>query len=318
MNSESIHNQDKQNHSKSTQELIELAIGIKKVQEINDYVGQVFCLSMASETPILQKMLLDFFLWKSLKDEDAYWDIVGVLRCRGSYEVFEAASKLCESKNSKFRELGVQILAQLGTPKKDFSDESGVILLKLLENEENIDVVIAIAFALGHLKDSRGVVPLVKFKDHFRADVRESIVFGLLGQEDELAINALIELSADENQDVRNWATFGLGGDMIETDTQEIRDALFQRVVDEKGDTDLEAEIRGEALLGLAKRKDKRVINFLIKELSGDSVGTLPVEAAREIGDSSLYPVLIELKEWWGMNSELLQEAIKNCSQEQT
>ncbi|WP_029632805.1 MULTISPECIES: HEAT repeat domain-containing protein [Nostocales] len=317
MNSESIHNQDKQNHSKSTQELIELAIGIKKVQEINDYVGQVFCLSMVNETPALQKMLLDFFLCKSLKSEDAYWDIVGVLRCRGSYEVFEAASKLCESKNYNFRELGVHILAQLGTPKKDFADESGVILLKLLENEENIDVVIAIAFALGHLKDSRGVAPLVKFKNHFRADVRESIVFGLLGQEDELAINALIELSADENQDVRNWATFGLG-DMIETDTQAIRDALFQRVVDEKGDTDLEAEIRGEALLGLAKRKDKRVITFLIKELSGDSVGTLPVEAAREIGDSSLYPVLIELKEWWDVNSELLQEAIKNCSQEQT
>jgi HEAT repeat protein len=317
MNSESIDNQDKQNHSKSTQELIQLAIGIKKLQEINDYVGQVFCLSMVNETPVLQKMLLDFFLWKSLKDEDAYWDIVGVLRCRGSYEVFEAASKLCEIKNPKFRELGVQILAQLGTPKKDFSDESGVILLKLLENEENIDVVIAIAFAFGHLKDSRGVVPLVKYKNHFRADVRESIVFGLLGQEDELAINALIELSADENQDVRNWATFGLG-DMIETDTQAIRDTLFQRVVDEKGDTDLEAEIRGEALLGLAKRKDKRVINFLIKELSGNYVGKLPVEAAREIGDSSLYPVLIELKEWWGMNSELLQEAIKNCSQEQT
>lgn len=313
MNSESTHNQDKQNHSKSTQELIQLAIGIKEVQEINDYVGQVFCLSMANETPVLQKIFLDFFIWKSVKNQDAYWNIVEVLRYRGNYEVFEAASKLCESKNPKFRELGVQILAQLGTPKKSFPDESGIILLKLLENEEDINVVIAIAFAFGHLKDSRGVAPLVKLKNHFCADVRESVVFGILGQEDELAINALIELCADEDEGVRNWATFGLG-DMIETDTQAIRDALFQRVVDEKGDTDLEAEIRGEALLGLAKRKDRRVINPLIKELSGDYVGKLPVEAAREIGDSSLYPVLIELKEWWGMNSELLQEAIKNCS----
>ncbi len=81
---------------------------------------------------------------------------------------------------------------------------------------------------------------------------------------------------------MRNWATFGLG-DMIETDTQAIRDALFQRLVNEKGKTDKQAEIRGEALLGLANRKDSRVIKPLFEELSSGCVGRLPIEAAQKI-----------------------------------
>jgi len=306
---------DQLNSDRSTEELIQLALTFRELQEINHYVEQVFCLSMIGETPRLQKILVDFFLWKSLKDKNAFWDIVWVLRYRGSYEVFMAASKLCESKNPKSRELGVDILGQLGIPERSFPDQSGMIILKLLENEEDLDVLISIGFALGHLKDPRGVALLVRFKNHSCADLRHSVVFGLLGQKDELAINTLIELSADEDENVRNWATFGLG-QMIETDTPAIRDALFQRVILEEGETDPESEIRGEALLGLAYRKDSRVINPLIAELSCGCVGRLPVEAAKEIGDALLYPVLVELHSWWDVDSNLLLEAINSCQGE--
>ncbi len=246
------------------------------------------------------------------EDNETYWDLVWILRARGSDEEFEAASRLCESQNPKERSLGVDILGYLGIPERSYPKECGEILLNLCKSEENPNVLSSIGYAFGHLGDSRGVVPLVKLKSHRDADVRMGVVFGLLCQEEELAIQALIDLSCDEDEDIRNWATFSLGY-QIETNTQAIRDALFQRVILEIGEEDTIAEIRGEALLGLAIRKDERVINPLIAELSCGCVGRLSVEAAKEIEDTRLYPVLIELQQWWDVDSELLQEAITSC-----
>jgi HEAT repeat protein len=246
------------------------------------------------------------------ENEYAFRDIVSILHFRGSYEVLEAASRLCNSQNPKERELGVDILGQLGIPKRTFPDESVNILLQLLEKEEDTEVLGAIGVALGHLKDSRAIKPLVKLKDHSSANVRFGVVFGLLSQTDELAINTLIDLSADEDADVRNWATFGLGS-MIEINTPAIRDALFQRLIAEKNETETESEIRGEALLGLSIRRDERVVPLLIEELTSKWVGKLAIEAAKEIRDSRLYSVLIRLKEWWDVDNNLLEEAIDNC-----
>ncbi len=100
----------------------------------------------------------------------------------------------------------------------------------------------------------------------------------------------------------------------IDTDTQEIRDALFARV--EEGDDDDKEEIRGEAFVGLARRGDKRVIEPLLRELMSDSVGSLAIEAAKEIADSRLLPALLSLKEWWDVDKELLDEAILACESE--
>jgi HEAT repeat protein len=247
------------------------------------------------------------------EDEDTYWDMVWILQKRGSDEEFAAASKLCESENPKERSLGVDILAQLGIPERTFPQQCGDIILKLLSSEEDSNVLASIGFAFGHSNDSRSVSPLVKFKDHPDANVRLGVVFGLTCQENELAIQALIDLSSDEDKDVRNWATFGLGS-QIEADTQAIRDALFQRVMLETGEDDTIAEIRGEALLGLAVRKDERVINPLIAELNCGRIGRLSVEAAKEIGDARLYPALIDLQKWWDIDSKLLQEAIYSCN----
>ncbi|NJN13707.1 MAG: hypothetical protein HC815_39805 [Richelia sp. RM1_1_1] len=247
------------------------------------------------------------------KDKDNYWNLVRILHWRGSNEEFVAASRLCESQSSKKRSLGVDILAQLGIPQRTFPQQSGDILLKLLSSEENSDVLASIGFAFGHLNDSRSILPLVKLKNSSNANVRYGVVFGLISQEDELAIQALIELSSDE--DVRNWATFGLGS-QLEIDTQAIRDVLFARIISETGDSDTIAEIRGEALVGLAVRKDERVINPLIAELKSECVGMLAVEAAKVIGDARLHRALIDLENWWDVDIELLQEAISSCKPE--
>lgn len=208
----------------------------------------------------------------------------------------------------------MRILAQLGIPRRSFPDQSLDILLPLLALERDADLLSDIAFALGHIGDERAVEPLSRLRDHPSRDVRYGVVHGLLCQEDERAIQALIELSADEDTDVRDWATFGLGS-QIAADTPEIRDALLARLADEDGAT------RGEALVGLARRGDERVIEPLIRGLSSDNAGNLAVEAAHELGDARLGPALLRLRERWGMDKgfldkRLLDEAISRCMSE--
>ncbi len=247
------------------------------------------------------------------EDEHNYWNYVYILHFRSGEEEFIAASKLCESQSVEERILGINILSQLGIPQRTFLQQSGDILLKLLSTEENSQVLASIGFAFGHLKDSRSISPLVKLKNHPDADVRMGVVSALSGQVSELAIQTLIDLSRDEDENIRNWATFNLGS-QIETDTQAIRDALFARIISETGSSDIIAEIRGEALVGLAIRKDERVINSLIIELKSGCVGILPIEAASEMGDARLKSALIDLEEYWDLNIELLQEAISSCN----
>ncbi|MEH1830623.1 MAG: HEAT repeat domain-containing protein [Nostoc sp.] len=248
----------------------------------------------------------------ALKSEND--NVVGILHFRGNHEVFAAASKLCKSQNIQERQLGADILGQLGIPHRTFLNESLTILLRLLECEQNSDVLNSIGIALGHLHDARAIAPLIRLKSHPSPSVRYGVVFGLLGYEDELAISTLIELSSDQDEDVRNWATFGLGS-QIETDTTAIREALYQRFINEN--TDENYEIYGEALVGLAKRKDSRILTRLIEELLSDYVGVLAVEAAEEFADSRLYPALMQLQQRWSENKDLLESAINNC-QEQT
>jgi HEAT repeat protein len=78
----------------------------------------------------------------------------------------------------------------------------------------------------------------------------------------------------DIDDDVRDWATFGLGvqGDL---DSQEIRDALLERMSDPNRD------VREESLVGLGKRKDQRALAALISELNQSEVSERLIDAAK-------------------------------------
>ena len=215
------------------------------------------------------------------RDEDAAWDPVVVLHFRATPEVLSKALALCRSSVTKERELGADILGQLGVPERAFSEECFNSLKVMLAKETEPDVLQSIAVAYSHLFDPRAVELLAPLRNHASEDVRLAVVHGLSRHRDDLAIRSLIELSTDKDEDVRNWATFGLGS-MIETDTSEIREALFARLADAN------EEARGEALVGLARRKDGRVFDPLVEEFGlsehraisvGSSGGTRRLEA---------------------------------------
>jgi len=254
-------------------------------------------------------------------DEDAAWEPVTVLQYRATHEVLDAAERLCASSFAKERELGANILGQLGIPERTFPDECFQILFRMLATEEDPGALNAIAVAFGHLDDPRCIDLVLPLRLHPDSDVRFGVVRAFSAYHTRkctAAITALIELSNDVDDEVRDWATFGLGAlsapedeDFSFFDTPEIRDALWARVSDSYVDA------RMEAFVGLAYRKDPRIIKPLLEALAADNVDEMAIEAAEELGDPRLLPALLELKDWWPGDSrwdaEMLDKAIASC-----
>ncbi len=224
----------------------------------------------------------------SSENSESYWNCVSELRARGNDEVFQKAQKLCQNRNITKRILGINILAQLWIYHQSYRSKSLTIIRSLLASQKNPKILIFVLYAIGHLQDSddtKGVRKLSSFANHNLADVRLAVAFALLTHEDKVSISTLIRLTRDTSAKVRDWATFGLGT-QIDTDTPAIRKALMARV------DDLDCDTRCEAILGLAFRKDKRVLHILQQELMKPSPTTLIFEAAAEFGDKSLLPLI--------------------------
>ena len=247
-------------------------------------------------------------------DEDVAWRAIVRLQERGDRDIFERASELCQSRDARARRVGADILGQLGVrylqPGRAFHEETMAVLLAMLEHEQEPHVLSSIAIALGHRQDTRAIEPLATLKNHPDERVRFGVVHGLSGHEDERAIQTLIELSADPDADVRDWATFGLGS-QIETDTPAIRAALSARLTDDAADT------RGEAMVGLARRHDHRMVEPLLHDLEEGRLSSMLMEAAAEIGDPHLFPLLLQLRGTWESDKNWLyrelEEAIARC-----
>ena len=121
----------------------------------------------------------------------------------------------------------------------------------------------SLLYAIGHNNEKLGkaqVDKLCSFADTENNFVKEGLVSALLGVDNSKAIRTLITLSSDKLNNIRNWATFGIGT-QTERNSKKIRDALWDRVIDKHQETKL------EAILGLAKRKDKRVNEIIKQEL---------------------------------------------------
>lgn len=216
-----------------------------------------------------------------------YWDHVRVLHVRSGRDVFEAGTELCSSQDTISRAVGADILAQLGVRdgggEFPFADEAEGRLVALLTDIDRM-VISSALFALGHL--GRGEPShLARLATHASEDVRHALAYALGGRTDAISVATLIQLSGDEDADTRNWATFALGS-LIDQDSPAIREALLARF------TDADEEVRGEAILGLAKRGDERVAQPLLRELSRHDVGTLAIEAAEAMPRPEFIPGL--------------------------
>ena len=233
-----------------------------------------------------------------------------ILQYRGSEEVFEIAREMCFSDIEDERVLGADILGQIGTPGRFHPEESIKILLSMLDDKCS-EVIRSAAVSLGFHEAPDAIVPVVALKNHPDPLVRKDIVHALSQQyyyDNDSSIGARIALTSDSDRDVREEATASLTYlDPKRTDVGEI---LHRRLDDEDG------EIRADALLGIACRKESDAVDLLIAELSRgldeNEVWDDALDAAGTLADPKLLPILLQLKEA-GFESCWLDGAIEDC-----
>jgi HEAT repeat protein len=128
---------------------------------------------------------------------------------------------------------------------------------------------------------------------------------------------ALIELSNDDSVTVRDWATSSLGTQLVFTSLEDyflrsnkVMEALNDRL------SDIDEDVRGEAILGLARREDPRTPELLLDELAHDQVAESTLEAASLISDPRLCPALQSYKSRTNRESLELEKAISaSCAE---
>ena len=223
-------------------------------------------------TPELLALVRREWLADDDTSENLPWETMCILQARATPEIFQAAERWCRSEDPMERRLAAMILRRIGYRTDAFHAEAVALLLPLLSDPDP-SVVAGAAHAFGHRHDPLAISHLLPLLGHPDSELRLGVVNGLSCLDDPRAIAGLIELTRDPDTAVRDWATFGLGS-LTEVDTPELREALLARTLDDDADT------RGEALVGLANRHDPRVVEPLLRELTGEYHGTYAAEAA--------------------------------------
>jgi HEAT repeat protein len=224
---------------------------------------------------------------KAQREGDASYSLATV-HYRGGLQEFQSGLTLLSSSDPFERVVGADVLAQLGWQDRTFLEESVDALLGALR-DPNHSVVQSAIIALGHRASPRAIDAVLPFVDHPSADLRDAAVHGLMPHETPIVIDALVKLSRDADRDVRDWATFTLAS-QFDSDSSTLRVALRERVEDP------DPEIRGEALVGLARRRDSGVITAILRELRGEFHGDWAVQAAGLLGDPQFLPALRSLR----------------------
>jgi HEAT repeats len=241
-------------------------------------------------------------------------DIVAEVHRRTDRPAFEAALALARSDHGAERVLGLDVLGQIGyAQNRPWAGETRPILIAACD-DSRAEVLCAAITALGHVADPQGLAAVLRHAAHPGDEVRFAVAAtlpALAGDPPaDAAVAALARLSADPDPEIRDWATFGLGS-QIEADSTPLRQALAARLGDPDGDT------AGEALLGLARRRDPIALPILLSLLEG-SPGNLIVEAAAALGSPAALPALHRLKTAGWQHDDprpsVLDEAISACS----
>ncbi len=257
------------------------------------------------------------------EDDDAYWDRVWLLQKRDPDETWSLLQPLTHHADPRVRALVADVLRYLGGIHRPLTEQTVALFDRMLRHDAAPQVLEAIGHALGDIGVPASVEMMIPYASHPEPDVRFAVVSALLRHRDPRAIQTLIELSRDESGRVRDWATFGLGNQVgsadpdaqgeAAVDTPALRDALADRLNDPHEDA------RCEAIIGLAMRRDARVLPVLVREIEKGPKLSLILEAARWAASPTLCPGLRKLASstdsealaFWNQNG--LQKALDAC-----
>lgn len=251
---------------------------------------------------------------------DESWKAISELQMRGSPDALSLASRLAKSRNHRKRALGLYIASQLRRRQK--GDHFRSIEYALEETQELLlsglhdirgEVCRAAISGFGHRPHPLALPELIKLASHPDKEIRFGVAVALGNYSEADSIDVLVRLAKDDSDAVRDWATFGIGS-MLEVDNPKVRDLLWSNLQDNDED------VRGEALVGLAVRKDERVIPVLL-ELLDTNCRVFELTASEAVASPILLGRLNAIKDavanehgsdsyWYGC----LLDAINACS----
>jgi HEAT repeat protein len=251
---------------------------------------------------------------------DRGWKAIVALQLRASPSLLVLVHSLCASPSWRRRALGLYVASQLQRPRRPgdvlgataYAMEATQTLLLAGLHDPHDEVVCAAVSGLGHRPHPEALTTLVDLAGHADSAVRWDVAVALSCYSEPAAIDALMHLAVDADPEVRDWATFGLGTQQT-VDTPQVREVLWRNLNDDDED------VRGEALVGLAARRDLRVIDHLLAQLGSDC-RVYQLEAAEQLASPALLPALRAIADglrdseregyWFGQ----LQSAIDACS----
>jgi HEAT repeat protein len=254
---------------------------------------------------------------------DESWKAISELQMRGSPETLALARRLAKSQNPRKRALGLYIASQLrrrqkgapfGSIEYALEDTQEMLLAGL--HDTRSEVLYAAISGFGHRPHPLALPELIKFSSHPDQQIRFEVAVALGGYSEADSIETLLRLAKDDSDAVRDWATFGIGT-LQEVDNPKIRDLLWANL------QDTDQDVRGEALVGLAIRKDARIIPVL-QELLDANCRVYELSAAESVASPLLLERLITIKNsvtdqndidsyWYGC----LLDAIDACTKKQ-
>lgn len=246
---------------------------------------------------------------------DEGWRAVQALHVRGSPQLLATITALCTSQRARRRAVGLAIAGQLmhkvqGQLAMYAEAETHQLLLHGLSDPHH-DVVRAAVAGLGHRPHAASVEALLRLSASPDSQMRWQVAVALGSYEEPEAIEGLIRLATDPSAEVRDWATFGLGSLRMD-DTPAIRAALRRNL------DDPDIDVRGEALVGLARRRDEGIVERLIGLLTPEC-HMYELDAAEALADPRLVEPLQALSQatprsWNAVWQARLDEALATCA----
>lgn len=246
---------------------------------------------------------------------------IAVLQSRGTPGMLARIEALLRSTSVRRRVLGLEIAAQLRAPghAHDYQADPfapGTTQAMFVDSLADRDprVVRSAIAGLGHQPLPAALPALLAHLRHPDLRVRFALAYTLGSYPGPEATSALMHLAIDRDDLVREWATFGIGT-LSEADDDAVRTLLWANAHDPYRD------VRGEAVVGLARRSDPRVIELLKTRLLDDDCRVYELEAAEEMPSAELLEPLQRLRDDAEQRRDLdpfwhrhLLEAIDACA----
>lgn len=227
--------------------------------------------------------LLELAIADESKDTQSRPALV-VLQLRDTDQLFQSVKELLKSPIAAARAVAVYVLKEkVGA---SHLEEARTLVTDLFADEHEACVIVALVYATERLKMPNQSKLTLGLEKHASKDVRLALAFALDSHQDFKGIDMLVDLTNDKEDEVRDWAVFGLGV-LGSVNCPQVNDALFARMDDPI------VEIRHQALEGLAKRRDRRALPVLVRELEIGWHGPMLYDAAKYLADPVLYPRLL-------------------------